>query len=218
MGRRGAPANVPAVTLYTSPYSHYCQCADRTLAFKGVRFDTVYVPYHNHQEVLRVSNQDYIPLLMWDGQAIPWQEIPDFLEKAVPKPTLYPWNQRGLAHVLDNWGHLVLEERVWRAVVTRVPPILRSDEERWVFEEMQTRARGPWHVLQSREPEFRAEMLTYLGKVEAILDGRPWILAEPSLADFGIYGSISPLLTVGDSIPEQFPNLRRWAKQIRALA
>jgi len=33
--------------------------------------------------------------------------------------------------------------------------VLGNDQERWVFEEMQTRARGPWHVLESRRAEFR---------------------------------------------------------------
>jgi glutathione S-transferase len=53
--------------------------------------------------------------------------------------------------------------------------------------------------------------------VDAILDGRQWILGEPSLADFGIYGGLSPLLTVGEKIPKEFPNLAEWAGRIQAL-
>jgi len=33
-----------------------------------------------------------------------WHEIPDFLEGCESKPTLYPWNQKGLATVVENWG------------------------------------------------------------------------------------------------------------------
>ena len=203
--------------LYSMPISHYCICADRTLAFKGANFDTVRVPYHDKTELIKATGQDYVPTLVWDGNPVMWYDIPDFLERTTPKPTLYPWNQRGLAATLENWGHQVLEERVWRYVVTKIPPVLQDDHERWVFEEMQTRARGPWHVLEMRREEFRQDMNKHLGMVESILDGRNWILGEPSLADFGIYGGMSPLLTVGEKIPKEFPHLADWAKRIQAL-
>src|SRR3989454_5708237 len=130
--------------LYSMDISHYCIAADRMLAFKGVAFDTRPVPYHDKQELIKATGQDYVPTLVWHGKIVAWQDIPDFLEAAQPKPTLYPWGQKGLAILLEHWGHQVLEERVWRYVVTKVPPVLHDDRERWVFEEMQTRARGPW--------------------------------------------------------------------------
>src|SRR3989442_249101 len=136
--------------LYSMPISHYWVCADRTLAFKGVSFDTKYVPYHDKRALIKATGQDYVPTLVWDGKPVMWHDISDCLEREHPKPTLYPWGQKGLAATLENWGHQVLEERVWRYVVTKVPPVLRDDHERWVFEEMQTRARGPWHVLEMR--------------------------------------------------------------------
>src|SRR5437870_1539893 len=203
--------------LYSMDISHYCIAADRMLAFKGVEFETRPVPYHDKQELIKATGQDYVPTLIWDGKTVTWSEIPDFLEGVRPTPTFYPWGQKGLAIALEHWGHQVLEERVWRYVVTKVPPVLHDDQERWVFEEMQTRARGPWHVLEMRREEFRQDMNKHLGMVDAILDGRDWILGQPSLADFGIYGSISPLLTVGEMIPAEFPRLGRWASMIGKL-
>ena len=203
--------------LYSMDISHYCVAADRTLAFKGVDFDTRYAPYHDRQEVLKATGQDYVPTLIWEGRPVMWYDISDFLEKVRPKPTLYPDGNQGLAVTLEHWGHQVLEERVWRYVVTRVPPVLKSDEERWVFEEIQTRARGPWHVLEMRRDEFRQDMNKHLGMIDSMLDGRNWILGEPSLADFGIYGSMSPLLTVGERVPREFPRLAAWVSRIRDL-
>jgi len=203
--------------LYSMDISHYSIAADRMLAFKGVEFDTRPVPYHDKQELIKATGQDYVPTLIWDGKTVTWSEIPDFLEGVRPTPTFYPWGQKGLATALEHWGHQVLEERVWRYVVTKVPPILKSDQERWVFEEMQTRARGPWHVLEMRREEFRQDMNKHLGMVDAILDGRDWILGQPSLADLGIYGSISPLLSVGESVPREFPRLGAWVSRVRAL-
>ncbi len=203
--------------LYAMPISHYCVSADRMLAFKGVPFRTVYVPYHDKRELIEATGQDYVPTLVWGGKPILWHDIPDFLERTKPRPTLYPRKQKGLAEVLENWGHQVLEERVWRYVVTKVPPVLQDDQERWVFEEMQTRARGPWHVLEARRDEFREDMNEHLGMVDAMLDGRKWVLGEPSLADFGIYGGLSPLLTVREEIPREFSGLAGWVQRIQAL-
>jgi len=51
----------------------------------------------------------------------------------------------------------------------------------------------------------------------AVRDGRDWILGEPSLADFGIYGSMSPLLTAGETIPKEFPWFANWVARIRQI-
>jgi glutathione S-transferase len=203
--------------LFSMAISHYCVSADRMLAFKRVSVRTQDVPYHDKQELIAATGQDYVPALVWDGSTVQWFDIPEFLERKVPRPTFYPDGQQAVATTLENWGHNVLEERVWRYVVTKVPPILHDNHERWVFEEMQTRARGPWHILESRREEFREDMMKHLGMVEAMLDTRDWILGEPSLADFGIYGSMSPLLTVGEPIPKELPRIRKWAKRIQGL-
>lgn len=207
----------PRARLFFHPISHYCVSADRMLAYKRVPYQRVYVPYHDHQAVLRATGQDYIPALLWNGTAVPWSEIPDFLDRERAEPPLLPPGVAGLARTLENWGHQVVEERVWRAVVTEVPPVLRDDRERWVFEEMQTRARGPWHVLQARRPEFIEELQHYFGLVDEMLRGRDWVLERPTVADFGIYGGVSPWLTVGRAIPPRFPNLRRWVGRIAKL-
>jgi glutathione S-transferase len=95
--------------------------------------------------------------------------------------------------------------------------VLRDDRERWVFEEMQVRARGPWHVLELRQQEFRKDMMTEFERLDMALTGREWLLGAPSLADFGVYGSLSPLFLIGESIPPEFLALAAWAARIRAL-
>jgi len=204
--------------LYGMPMSHYCTCADRVLAFKGVPTRSVVVPYHDKRELIAATGQDYVPALVWDGRVVPWREIADDVERAIPRPTLYPDGQKALAIAVDNWGHLVLEEAVWRAVVTLVPARLADDVERWVFEEIQNRVRGPWHVLEMRRAEYREEMLRLLGLVDAMVADRPWILGAPSLADFGVYGGLSPLLFAGERVPSELPHLAAWVERIESLA
>jgi glutathione S-transferase len=202
------------VELHSLPISHYCVSVERMLAFKRIRWRSIYTPYHDREALLRRTGQDYVPTLIWNGRAVSWTEIPEFFERQVPTPTLFPPGRGALARALENWGHQVLEERVWRAVVTRVPPLLKTKHERWVFEELQTRARGPWHILRRRESEFRKELVPYLRLVNEMLVGREWILDVPSIADFGIYGSLSPWWTVGVRIPTAMRPLAQWADRI----
>src|SRR5207245_8281295 len=143
-------------------------------------------PYHDKQELIKATGQDYVPTLVWDGKIVAWQDIPDFLEAAQPKPTLYPWGQKGLAILLEHWGHQVLEERVWRYVVTKVPPVLHDDGERWVFDEMQTRAGGPWQVLELRRAGIRPDMNNHPAMVHTPLDSRQWHVGQPGLSGFGL--------------------------------
>src|SRR5438445_13074247 len=114
--------------LYSMEISHYCVSADRMLAFKGVEFDTRYAPYHDNQELLKATGQDYVPTLIWDGKTVTWSEIPDFHEEVGPTPTFYPCGQKGLATALEPWVHRAVEQRVRPCVVTKVPPFLNSDQ------------------------------------------------------------------------------------------
>ena len=102
-------------------------------------------------------------------------------------------------------------------MVTQVPAHLDNDEERWVFEEMQSKARGPWHVLESRRPEFEAEALEYLAMVDGLVGEQNWVLGTPSLADFGLYGGLSPWLTTGNRIPAELRSLIAWARRVEAI-
>jgi glutathione S-transferase len=203
--------------LYEEPFSYYCVSAKRMLVFRGVPFKSVYVSYHDKRELLKSTGQDYVPALLWNGKPVFWYDISDSLERKQPRPTLYPGWLKGLAVVLEHRGHQVLEEQVWRHVVTKVPPHLRDDHDRWVFEEMQTRARGPWHILEMRQREFKEDMEEQLASVDAMLDGRDWVLEEPGLADFGIYGGMYPFFFVGDAVLRSLPRLARWVQRVAKL-
>ncbi|MCI4363661.1 MAG: glutathione S-transferase C-terminal domain-containing protein [Thermoplasmata archaeon] len=203
--------------LYYQPISHYCVSAERMLAYKRIRYQLVHVPYHDRRNLIAATHQDYLPAWVEGRSVVRWDALADHFEKLAPRPTLYPARSRGLARALENWGHQVVEERVWRYVVTEVGAKLQGEPERWVFEELQSRARGPWELLRYRQAEFRREMLTYLALLEEMLAHRTWLLGEPSLADFGIYGSLSPLFFVGRKIPPSLRHLGSWCRRIAAL-
>ena len=64
---------------------------------------------------------------------------------------------------------------------------------------------------------MREDTNKHLAMVGSILEGRDWILGQPSLADFRIYGSMSPPLTVGEGVPSEFPRLAAWVSRVRDL-
>ena len=108
---------------------------------------------------------------------------------------------------------------MWRVAVPDVPPKFTDAHERWVFEEIQTIKRGPLEALRARRPEFEADLDRQL----AVLDGRVaggggWLLgARPGLADFAVYGALSPLEFAGLAVPERFAALTRWYAAVAAI-
>ncbi|HZY92280.1 MAG TPA: glutathione S-transferase family protein [Thermoplasmata archaeon] len=208
---------VSRLTFFGYPISHYCVAVDRMLAYKRLSARAVLVSYHDKRELLERTGQDFVPALLSGRRVVRWWEISDFLERLRPSPALYPAGREGLARVLENWGHQVLEERVWRAVVTRAAETFHDPVERWVFEELQTRSRGTFELLRAQEPEYRRELNEYLALVERTLDGHAWLLDEPSAADFGVYGGLSPLFAVGEGLSARYPAVRRWSKAIQNL-
>lgn len=208
-------ADVPR--LYGYDLSHYVVAAERMLSFKGIRHRRVPVTYHDKRELLRATGQDYVPALVWDGHVVTWKQIPDFLERKVRSPTIFPVGSDGVARALENWAHEVVEERVWRCVAPKMPATFSDPVERWVFEELQIRGRGPLELLARRRPEFRRDLMEYLAIAERMLDGKEYLLGSPSVGDFALYGSLSPLCRVGDRIPPKYARLTAWYGRIRRI-
>jgi glutathione S-transferase len=207
----------PPVRLYWAPWSHYAVCAELQLALKKVPATLVTVPYHDKNELIAKTGQDYVPELDWGGTLVAWESIPDFLEAKVPEPSLYPGSMRGVAAILERWGHQVLEEKVWKGVVTKMAGTFSDPREAWVFEHLQTRVRGPWEDLERRREEYLRDAEAEFAWIDTALDGREWLLGAPSLADCGVYGGLSPLRTVGENVPSKFARLRGWISRMESL-
>jgi glutathione S-transferase len=206
-----------AVRLFWAPWSHYAICAELQLAIKKAPSTLVRVPYHDKTELLRETGQDYVPELDWDGTMVAWEAIPEFLEGRVPAPTLYPGNQRGVATLLERWGHQALEEKVWKGVVTKMAGTFTDPREAWVFEYLQTRVRGSWTDLEERREQYLREAEGEFAAIDMALDGRDWLLGAPSLADCGVYSGLAPLRAVGENVPAKFARLRGWIARVEAL-
>jgi len=207
-----------AVLLYDLPLSHYCVAAKKMLAHKGVAFATERAPYHDRQDLLAVSGQDYVPYLLWEDEGVVWGDIPAFLEGKVAQPTLYPDGQRHVAEMLAQWAHGIVEEAGWKCVAFDALKTFDDARERWVFEEIQTRTRGPLEVLNLQKQAHLQSLVKTLAPAEARLGETPYLLgADVSRADFALYGALHIFPFTGNKFPDALTNVRAWWDRVDKL-
>lgn len=203
------------LTLFEEPFSHWCVKVRKILNYKNIKHEIKNVGYHDKRELLKATGQDYVPAIVNDGKIITYPDIPDYLEQMVPTPSIYPDGTRAVAKAIENWAHFRIEEIVWRFVVADFPKTFKDDLERWVFVEMQERARGPLEVMEMRKPAFKADMDEHLQIVDDMLKTHKFLLADsPSLGDFATFGAIYPLSYSGNELPQKFKNLQAWYTSI----
>lgn len=203
------------LTFYQEPFSHWCVKAKKIMDYKKIKYETKTVGYHDKRELIKATGQDYVPALVNDGQIVTYPNVPDFLEKLQPTPTIYPEGTKAVAKAIENWAQYRLEDVVWRYAVVDFPKTFKDDLERWVFVEIQELKRGPLELMEVRRPAFKAEMEDHLQIVEDMLRDHRFLLAEnPSLADFAVFGAVNPLAYSGNRLPEKFTKLRSWHESI----
>jgi glutathione S-transferase len=206
------------VLLYGMDLSHYVVKAKRILEFKGIPYELEYAPYHDRQDLLKVSGQDYVPFLLWEDEGVRWPQIPDFLEAKKPAPSIYPHGSRNLARIVEQWAHEVVEEMAWRVVAPDARKTFKDPREAWVFEELQMRKRGDLDEMALQKPKHVKGLVATLQPLEDRLGDAPFVLGqEPSLADFALYGALHCLPYTGNEIPRELPHVRKWFTTTGAL-
>lgn len=203
------------LTLFQEPFSHWCVKARKILDYKNIKYEIRDVGYHDKRELIKTTGQDYVPAIVHEEKIVTYPDVPDFLEKLAPIPTIYPDGTRAVAKAIENWAHYRLEEIVWRYSVVDFPKTFKDDLERWVFVEMQELKRGPLELMEARRQAFRSDMEAHLQIVEDMLKDHQFLLSEkPSLADFAVFGAINPLRYSGNELPESFGKLHAWYSSI----
>jgi glutathione S-transferase len=108
--------------VYRVPFSTNVERIALAAAHKGIELEYVDVPYDDRTEILRVSGQELVPVLV-DGDRVLTDSpvILDHLEQRFPEPPLYPADpaRRAEVRVFVEWFN-----RVWKR-----PPNLIHDEE-----------------------------------------------------------------------------------------
>ena len=186
--------------------------------YKKIKYRTSRVGAHDKRGLIEATGQDYVPALAEGKQIITYPNIPDYLEAIVPDPSIYPNNKKGIAKAIENWAHYRLEDVVWQFSVPDIPKTFRDDMERWVFVEMQELKRGPLEALEANRPKLQAQMAQHFQILEDMLGEHKFLIGEElSLADFAVFGAISPLTYSGNSLPSDFSRLTAWHQTVTSI-
>ena len=99
-----------------------------------------------------------------------------------------------------------------------LPKTFKDEVERWVFVEMQEIKRGPLEGLEANRPALKAVMNRHFTILEDMLSDHKFLIAdEPSLADFAVFGALTPLSYSGNPIPQEFKALSSWSRNVNAI-
>lgn len=206
------------LTFFEEPFSHWCVKAKKIMDYKKIEYDTKTVGYHDKRELIKATGQDYVPAILNNGRIVTYPDIPDYLEALQPDPTIYPDETKALTRLIENWAHYRLEEIVWRYAVVDFPKTFNDDLEKWVFVEIQELKRGPLEQMEARRPALKGDMESHFQTLEDLLSNHGFLLGDkPSLADFAVFGAVSPLIYSGNQFPHKFPRLRAWYESVNTM-
>lgn len=159
------------LTLYRVELSTNVERVALALAHKGLRVESVVMPFEDRTEVRKVSGQDLVPVLVDDGRVVvDSMEIVRYLEeKFTGSPPLYPKDpaRRADCLVFIDWFN-----RVWKR-----PP-----------NDMETELSKPEGQRDLKRVErLGRAMQGYLDLFEQMLTGRDCLLGEFSAADIAAF-------------------------------
>ena len=181
----------PPLRLYRFPFSTNVERVALALAYKGIGVESVWVDPADRSEVVRISGQELVPVLV-DGERVIADStaILEHLEELVPEPALYPADpaRRAELRLFVDWFN-----RVWKR-----PPNLIVDEE--------SKAEPD----RARIAELEAEIAGALPAFEDLLAGRDYLFGdELSAADIVAFPFLKYAVLWEDGDPDRFHEVLR---------
>jgi glutathione S-transferase len=147
--------------LYRVNFSTNAERVALALAYKGIEVDSRYVPDDDRTEIVEVSAQPLVPVLVTDRDP---PQIVAYLDQLAPSPPLYPTDEARFAETLIfiDWFN-----RVWKLPPNRIAAELQAEE--------------PDHMLITK---LARDMSAALDGFESLLSGRKYLMgSELSAAD-----------------------------------
>jgi glutathione S-transferase len=203
----------PPLRLYRFPFSTNVERVALALAHKGVEVESVPVDPADRSEVVRISGQELVPVLV-DGDTVISDStaILEHLEQRFPEPPLYPSDpaRRAELRLFVDWFN-----RAWK----RPPNEIVAEEAK------------PEPDL-ARIAALEAEIAGALPVFEELLAGRDYLFGEElTAADVAAFPFLKYALLWEDGDPDRFhevlrdaqrldgrfPRLEAWIRRLDAL-
>lgn len=206
-------APYPQLRLYRVPFSTNVERISLALAHKRLDVEYVDVPYDDRTEVVRVSGQELVPVLV-DGERVITDSpaILEHLEDRFPEPPLFPADaaRRAEVRVFVDWFN-----RVWKR-----PPNLIVVEE------------AKPNPDRERIAALEARITGALPLFEDLLTGRDYLFGDELSAadvtafpflkyavvwDEGDEDRFHEILRDAMLLAGRFPQLEGWIRRVDAL-
>jgi glutathione S-transferase len=203
----------PPLRLYRIPFSTNVERVALALAHKGIEAEHVDVDPADRSEVVRVSGQELVPVLV-DGDRVLSDSpvILDYLEERFPEPPLYPSDpaRRAEMRVFLDWFN-----RLWK----RAPNLIAAEEEKPEPD-------------RERIRELERQIADALPVFEDLLTGRDYLFGDGlTVADVTAFPFLKYAVLRTDGDPDRFheilrdtmrldgraPRLEAWIQRIDAL-
>ena len=201
------------IRVWVIPFSTNVERVALALAHKGLEVESVWIDPSDRSEVVRVSGQELVPVLV-DGDRVIADStaILEHLEERFPEPPLYPADpaRRTELRLFVDWFN-----RVWKR-----PPNLIVEEEAKAEPD------------RARIAELQGSIAGALPLFEELLTGRDYLFGhELSAADFAAFPFLKYAILWEDGDPDRFhevlrdsqrlhgrfPRLEGWIGRIDAL-
>jgi glutathione S-transferase len=170
--------------VYSVPFSTNCERIALAAAYKGVEIEWHEVPYDERSQVIEVSGQDLVPVVVADGLVLHDSPvILRWLEEQHPDPPLWPATRarRAEVDVFVDWFN-----RLWKR-----PPNL---------------------IAVGRDAEKYGPRITAsLDVFESLLDGREYLFGDFGVADVIAFPFLKYAVLWDEGDEHEFHRvLQRW--------
>ena len=206
------------IVLYDEVYSPYCAKVRKLMDYKGLRYRTIPVPYHDKDRLLRETGQDYVPFLRDGRRGVPWIRAVDYLERTCAQPSAYPEGTREVCRLLEAWEYDWFEDRTWAIVAPYLERTFTDPKERWNFTEQWERVYGPFAETRRDPKPVWDSLAASLRMLESCLRRRKYLVTSaPTAFDFAIYGNLHAMAYAGVRLPAAYTRLRTWYARVHRL-
>jgi len=197
-----------AVKLIQIPFSHNCIKVRVALAAKALRYDLEDIRPMDRSEVIRISGQGLVPVLVDGEKAIADSTaILLYLDERYPDPPLVPKDaaERNLCLMLEDWADRAFMESSRRIAyynITAVPGLVSKlffpgetglsarVKERIAI----NRVRKRFRFSAERYPKDAADVRRAAALAVERIDGRAWLMESgPTVADIALATMSAPL-------------------------
>jgi glutathione S-transferase len=206
--------------LFQFSYSPYAAKVRIVLKLKGLGCEIVEVPYTDRRELVAISGDVRIPVLVDDGKVISESSrIIAHLETKGGAPML----AEPLAQVLEQWADNFLEETTFRYACPGLEVRMRADHGETagaMYRLIKERRYGAGIVAQWRadEAKYQSASLDLLAPLSRALELRPYLLGDkPTVADAAVVAQLHMVeIAKPGFVRRHTPGLAAWFEKLRA--